>query len=331
MGRPADGALHDAIAKLLEERADPRRIVAIARHTSKYRSSVPIEDLILTVDDGQRIELVFKDLGGSGSSTVKRPEFAFEPRRSIYLHRWLLESRSSGTPEYWGSVEQPSQGRFWLFLERATGTPLDEAEFSSWEAAAEWLGGFHAAMRVRLDELVDMPLLRYDAAYYRVWMERALSFVLGDASRRTRIQRLAGYHELVVERLLSMPDTLIHGDFHASNVLVDGGPEQRQVCVLDWELAGIGPGLLDLAALTSGNWSDGERSRLNVAYLKGLAGSPNAMIAADVLPDALAVCRLQHAIQLLGWSDDWAPPPDQVRDWLTEAEHLVSALGLEEP
>ena len=55
------------------------------------------------------------------------------------------------------------------------------------------------------------------------------------------------------ERLLALPVGFIHGELYPSNVLV--GERTGRICAVDWEMAGIGPLLLDLAALTSGAWT----------------------------------------------------------------------------
>ena len=46
-----------------------------------------------------------------------------------------------------------------------------------------------------------------------------------------------------------------------------------RICPVDWELAARGPGLLDLAALSAGRWSDDERDRLARAYFEAADGA----------------------------------------------------------
>jgi thiamine kinase-like enzyme len=129
---------------------------------------------------------------------------------------------------------------------------------------------------------------------------------------------LTGY-EAVVERLASLPTTLVHGELYASNVIVGEG----RVCPVDWELAGIGPGVLDVAALTTG-WPDSERSMLADEYRRALVRPPDAdRFAAD-----LDCASLHLALQWLGWSPGWTPPPEHVRDWRAELPKLVERVGL---
>ena len=82
------------------------------------------------------------------------------------------------------------------------------------------------------------------------------------------IDRLALKYDRVVARLLELPQSLIHGDFFASNILFDGSRSPPRIAPLDWELAAIGPCGLDLAALVAGRWNDDERRSMALAYFE---------------------------------------------------------------
>ncbi len=119
-----------------------------------------------------------------------------------------------------------------------------------------------------------------------------------------------------------MPRTVIHGEFYASNVLVAGDAADPRVCPVDWELAAAAPGLIDLAALVSGGWSDGDRERDRRRL--PLRGRPGAFSARQ-----LDLARLQLAVQWLGWAEpSWSPPAGQRHDWLGEALALAERLEL---
>ena len=79
---------------------------------------------------------------------------------------------------------------------------------------------------------------------------------------------LARYGEAIAP-LASLPRTFVHGELYPSNVLVVRDDRDPRVCPIDWEMAAIGPGLVDLAALVGG-WDPPERERLVAAYLSGL-------------------------------------------------------------
>ena len=93
-------------------------------------------------------------------------------------------------------------------------------------------------------------------------------------------------------------------------------------------MAGIGPAVIDLAALVVGKWTELERAELIAAYQAGLpAGNPWSDDFA-ALSRAVDYARLHLAVQWLGWSPDWTPPVAHAHDWLGEAVQLGEKLGL---
>src|SRR5262249_8689208 len=134
------------------------------------------------------------------------------------------------------------------------------------------------------------------------------------AGRAARLlDALAGVHDELVGELLALPQTVVHGDFNAANVLLcaNAGPGAGpgRVAPVDWELAGAGPGLVDLAMLTSGRWTPTERERMVAAYA-GAAGVP------PFTERQFALARLHVALRWLGWAPPgWAAPPAQRHDW----------------
>ena len=111
-------------------------------------------------------------------------------------------------------------------------------------------------------------------------------------------------------------------------MLVRRGPAARRVCPVDWEMAAVGPGLLDLAALTAGGWSRRERDAIARAYCDALRRRRCRRLPQELL-EALDCALLHLAVQWLGWSADWTPPAEHRQDWLGEAlADRRSALGL---
>ena len=75
-------------------------------------------------------------------------------------------------------------------------------------------------------------------------------------------------------------------------------------------MAGIGPGVLDLAALATA-WEGADRARIVAAYADE-RGAP-------VDEEDLDAARLVLAVQWLGWAEGWEPPREHATDWLAEA------------
>jgi hypothetical protein len=326
--------LKGELERALSERfGTARRIVSLERSASPYQSSFTLEEIRVVLDDGTELELIFKDVGpdamSAGARRVK-PGFLYEPLREIEVYRDVLEPAALGTPHFYGAVIDAEERRYWLFLEKFEGAGLWQfGELAAWQKAARWLARLHA-MGPELRSSQAEHLMQYDGDYYRVWLERARSFAHTasaalSATPASKFEWLSRRYDNIVERLLDLPQTFIHGEFYASNVLVDGEAPTR-VCPIDWEIAGIGPGLIDLAALVGGKWGDDERSALAAAYRAELDDLGDRPPPLAELEEALDWCRLHLAIRWVGWAPDWSPPQEHRHDWLTEAFLLAEQL-----
>lgn len=300
----------------------------VQRRPSPYRTSFPIEELRIELADRGPVRVGFKQLEWERldpAAQLAKPRFLHDPEREPGVYRALLPQAPAGPPEFFGSVVDAE--RCWLFVEWVEGRELFQVgESEMWEEAARWLARFHVALAPEREPLRrEARVLDHDAAFYRRWIERAREF----ATDPGPVEWLAARHEQVVEALLAQPRTVLHGEFYASNVLVasDSGPtplgrdSDARVAPVDWELAAIGSGLSDLAALVSG-WPEGDRAALAAAY----ADEPG--VPAFSRRD-LDLARLQVAVQWLGWAPpEWEPPEGQRHDWLGEAVALAEELEL---
>jgi aminoglycoside phosphotransferase len=275
-----------------------RPVASVERRPYPYGTSHRLDELAVVLSDGTRLELLLKDLRMSEVGTTgfsPKPTFLHNPRREIEAYR-LLASAGLGVPICHAA------GDDWVLLEKVPGVELWQVgNVDSWAEAARWLERLHALFAERPPE--NEHFLRYDAAYFRIWPDRA-------RRRHPALESVLGGYERVVELLAQLPTTFIHGEFYASNVLVAG----RRIAPVDWEMAGVGPGVLDLAALATG-WGDQERASIVGAYNETSA-------------DGLDAARLHLALQWLGWSQDWTPPPEHAHDWLSEAMLAAERLGL---
>jgi len=309
-----------------------RAIVKLARRPCPYSSSFTLDEIDVGFADGSELQLVMKDLSPEAmaeGARQARPEFLYEPRREIQAYRRILPFAPPGTATWYGAVVNPTTQRYLLFLERVDGLELRHVgAFSIWERAARWIARFHRSFSpADLARLVEQSrVLVYDAAFYWRWLERARRFAARRPAVRRRIDRIARGYAPVVSRLARMPRTLIHGEFYPCNVLIRRTGYRVRVCPVDWEMAGLGPGLIDLACLTAG-WAQRDQRTLMRAY-RGAASdgaTKSAAIPNDFWLDFLC-CRLHLAVRMLGWSDTWAPPPHHAHDWLAEAEWLADRI-----
>jgi len=181
----------------------------------------------------------------------------------------------------------------------------------------------HAWGESHADEISGRSLLRWDDPELHMEWARRAATAGGDA-----LGSILRHHRAVSDRLAAMPKTLVHGDFNASNVLVSRSRGATRIRIIDWETAGIGPGLLDLASITSGRLPARHRAEMVAAYRKNLGAGAVGALPQSEFDDALCWCRLALAVRWLGWSPGWSPPPAHANDWRAEAEAMASKLAL---
>lgn len=294
----SDAELADVLASALG-----RPVLIRARRRWEYQSSVPIERLSVAGCP----PLLFKDLSARVGSA---PRFVVDPRREIEAYMRHL-----------GGLDAPacvaavgSADRAWLFLEQVDGVPLWQAAGERpWLATARWLARLHT----RPAPAPAGRLLVRDRSHLMRWVERALAFAPPGSLGGVREAALAA-----VDRLVELPTTLIHGELYAANVMVQTGPGEPRVRPLDWEMAGIGPGLLDLAALVSGDHPPPLRRAIVGAY----AEQAGVSVGDSEFAVGLAAARLLVALQWIGWVRGWAPPPEHAHDWAADARRLAGSL-----
>ena len=273
-------------------------MIELGRRPYPFRTSHRIDELELAQADGTILTALLKDLRWSElgpAAQPAKPTFLHDPRREISAYR-ILAGTGLGTPTCYDA------GDHWLLLEKVDGVELWQVgELETWIEAARWLARFHRSFES--EAIPAEHLIQYDLAFFKVWPERA-------ARRHPALTNLLRQYDRVVDLLCQQPPTMIHGEFYASNVMVAGA----RIAPVDWEMAGIGPAALDLAALISG-WGPDETTALLAGY-------------GEMSLQAIEAARLHLALQWLGWSAEWSPPPEHARDWLAEAMGAAARLGI---
>ncbi len=327
-----DEAIRTALQLGLQQRGISGAITRLERRPSPYASSFALEELDVELDDGSRLALMVKNLSRRAMNETAlrvKPDFTFDSKREIAVYRHIVEPQQLGAALFATHVDQKSD-ECWLVIERIDGHELYQVgELEIWTNVARWLGAMHDRLaRLELEQLtVTARLLVYDAAFYQHWLHRA-DGLLHDAEAQSRAAFdyiRARYHR-VIERLLALPVTVVHGEFYASNVLTAGADGLR-VCPVDWEMAAVAPGLIDLAALTLGVWTEEQRRVFLAAYLDAMSAD-EARVTLDELVEAVDYCQIHLAVQWLGWFGTHVPYPSHARDWLAEAVGRAERLRL---
>jgi hypothetical protein len=283
---------------------------------SAYASSATILNVHLTLAGGERLRAVYK----LGAPDVK-PSFIADPMREGWMYRCVLAADGvAGAPRLLGS------GDGWLLLEWAGSVDLGQVGSPVvWCEAAARLARLHVWGEAQVDELTRGAAVRWDDPRLQLlWARRARAA----APSNEPLAPLWRRYTRVAERLAAMPRTLVHGDFNASNVLVSRTPTGNRIRVIDWETAGVGPGLLDLASLMSGHLSERHRVGVVAAYRANLEGGRLAELSDRDFAEALSWCRLALAVRWLGWAPGWSAPEAHAQDWRGEALLLARELGL---
>ncbi len=339
MTQTSDADLRAGLERALAEAsAQPGPIARLERRPCPYQTSFTLEELDVELEGGETLELVFKDLARDALSEEARdakPAFLHDPEREIEAYSRVLSNAGLGTPRFYGAAVEPRLSRYWLFIERVEGVPLWQiGELERWRHVARWLARMHERFLSERAPWEDARhLLRYDADLFRVWPERARDLARRATdeeapSRLERIEWIAARYEPVVERLGSLQQTFLHGELYASNVLIPETGSEGRVSPIDWEQAAIGPGMIDLAALSAGDWDEEQRASLADAYA-GALERPEALGAGpEDITGSLDCCLLHLAMQWLGWAERWRPPREHAHDWLEEATGAAQRLGL---
>jgi aminoglycoside phosphotransferase (APT) family kinase protein len=316
---PGDEAVHAAIVSGLPAGA---AIDSLTRRVSPYASSFAVEEIDAVLSDGREVALVFKD-AGSMLDSARRPDAVGDPRREIEVYREVLAKHDFGTPRLHEAVVDEEIDRYWLFIERVNGPLLWQcAGLEAWLETARWLARMHSSVGIPATSIQRRGgLSRFDPASMDRLLHRARE--VAGAGAVPLLDELGGRCASISETLGRLPASFTHGDFFPANVIV---ANSLRICPVDWEMAAVGPSLLDLAALTAGRWADAERRAIAAAYFEALEDADALYGDFESLMRGLAACRISLAVRMLGWAPDWTPPAEQRNDWLQEAHDALGEL-----
>jgi Ser/Thr protein kinase RdoA (MazF antagonist) len=134
------------------------------------------------------------------------------------------------------------------------GTPVGYCDLEYWAPAAAGLGRLHGWFaRPGGGPPAGDFLIRHDAGFFWSKAERALEDVARIAPGLVgRLAALVKDYDPVVAAMTGQPPTLVHGGCRPSNILVRVASDPGRVCVVDWEEAGVGAPLFDVAYLLDG-------------------------------------------------------------------------------
>jgi aminoglycoside phosphotransferase (APT) family kinase protein len=212
---------------------------------------------------------------------------------------------------YYGSLEEPGGGVCWLFLEDAMGHPYSAHASEHRQAAGRWLGRLHT-MAECIDTTATLPdrspdhYLHHLRSAWGTIHDGLSALTLRADDKDVLMGILSSYEQLeqnwsLLEVLCrSLPRTLVHGDFVGKNIRIQRDSRGLSVQIFDWESAGWGIPVVDLAQAQPGTGRIAANPEIQ-AYVAVVQGQWPALDLATVerLAHIGTIFRLLAAI---GWA-----------------------------
>lgn len=324
--RPEDG-LHDdrrQIEILQELLADARGVPAavrdLRRTPSPFATLWPTEILDVELEGGQRLSLFAKRLG---REEVGHPD-KVRPDRELLVYERLLGGDGLPAPRCYGTRLDEDTGHHEVYLEHIADWDLRYQGLEHWLEAARTLALLHVAFVGRVGE--QDFLLSLDREYLLAWARRAVAAVeAGPPELGRRLEALLASYSPVVDLLAAAPRTLVHNDLAPKNALADRSQAPARICLVDWEVAGAGCGLLDLAHLAHG-LDEAQERRLIDAYRGALDGAPELPSGLAEGERLLAAARVHKALYRLAHPHLWRGRPALAEEWVADAERARESV-----
>jgi Ser/Thr protein kinase RdoA (MazF antagonist) len=233
-----------------------------------------------------------------------------------------LRAAQAARTEATAIPELVAHGRDWLIIPFAPGSPLDWDDPAAPANLFDSLAVLHARYQGGAGLPAEIP--RVTPAWWqslcRDWVDPRLPehAARHPAAVITRARALVGRAAglpAVAAVLASLPPTLIHGDVHPGNILVD--PGAGRATLIDWGNSRVGPAALDLANLVAADSAD--VARYAGTWLR-LTGQP---LPAGTIELGYRWAALQIPVQYL----PWIAGHRSARDVEAALDQIEQALG----
>jgi hypothetical protein len=194
--------------------------------------------------------------GGPASVFAKRCDAA-SSRVERMCYEEIVPHLELSSPTYYGSVEQPDDS-CWLFLEDVGRERFSAHDPEHRALASRWLARLHRS-GANIDAARQLPEggpprylqhLRDGRARVRRNLENP--GITGEerellASVLVTLDRVESRWDAIERACAWLPETVVHSDFRPKNVRIRQEPTGSVLYALDWELAGWGIPVADLA------------------------------------------------------------------------------------
>ena len=334
--RSMDGADPDGVTGQAEDRSRlvveqilrdamgrPVVVSSVRTRPSPFATLFPADVLTVGLEGGSEVSLFLKHLGSEQSDHPDKQR----RDREVRVYEELLDDVRLPVVRSYGSRWEEATQRRHVFLEYIDDWNLKYHGLEHWFMAARRLAQLHAAFAARAEELRECDfLLRLDSAHLHQWVDRAVS-VVGDRSAKlaTELARVAAGYGRVAEMIARQPLTLVHNDLAPKNVLADRSSDPARIYFIDWEMAGVGCGLMDLVVLKYGLEPADDQKMCSV-YCEALAGTDLLPPSRQDLERLFVACELQRTVYRLAHSAIWKIPIERVEQWVAEARQYMERV-----
>jgi Phosphotransferase enzyme family len=315
-----DASLERVLRHLGVERS---KVLSADRTPSRFATLFPADVVTVRLHSGETRSVFVKRLG---SEEADHPDKERRDREAC-VYEQLLDDERLPVPRFYGWEWDADGRRRELYLEYIDDLSLRYQPLDHWLAAARELARLHRWFAERRDRVRPLSfLIRIDEEYVRAWAGRAvdttssLSPQLGIRLRHA-VEGIAPAGAL----LARMPPTLVHNDLSPKNAIAVTGSEIQRIAFVDWELAGIGCGILDVVHLAYGLDHDACQ-RLFDAYWGALEGSSLAVEDRKQRATLIAASELHKTLYRLAHVTTLGSDEDTVRRWLKDAASWRSRL-----
>lgn len=303
---------------------DHDSVLHVNRKPCEFATLFPLDVLEVVLASGRSLRLLLKHFGEEDSSHPDKQQY---PLREISVYRELLRSPHLPVAEYYGDRFNERTQHHELYLEYIDDWNLKYHELKHWRTAARRLAHFHSFFSLQAERLEHFDfLLRFNDQYLYEWAERAVSAVCSVSQPHAiRLQRLVDKYSEAVRLICTQPKTLVHNDLSPKNVIAQSSQDPARICFVDWEMAGVGCGVLDLVHLNHGLEKQEGRAMVE-AYRRELKEDNSLSKSSREFERLLAACELHKALYRLAHCVTWQLTQETVIEWVGNCEQWHSRI-----
>jgi Phosphotransferase enzyme family len=319
-----DGSLRAAVERVVEAQfGAAARVVSLSSEPSRFATASPAEVLTVGLRNGSTFRVFVKRLAADRSGNPDKRRRDREPM----VYERLLAAPGLATPVFYGSRFDVKLRRRDVLLEYVDDWSLKYHGLDHWATATARLAALHAHFAREHEQLARSDfLLRLDRRYFSAWAGRAVAAVTSLSERLARaLDRPLSRHDETMEVMCEQPVTLVHNDLAPKNVIADSSSTPARICIVDWELAGAGCGVLDLVHLVHG-LEERQEQALCAAYCAELS-CQGLLPTGRELRRLLSACKLQNTLYRLAHLRQWGIGPTTAEEWVDDVARLQADVA----